>query len=115
MFEMLPEDVRAGLELARKQSLRRGDRLCVHDGDNVYRILRIWDTGFALAAESTPRLRGRVDIYDGMRQLYQCLIIDSDLKGDERVFEFKWFNSVPDRPPADFVRETDAPIALLGR
>lgn len=115
MLEMLPDDVRAGLEMARKQSLKRGGKLCVHDGDNVYRILRIWNDGFALEAKTTPRLRGRVDIYDGSRQLYQCLIIDSDVKGDERVFDFKWFNNVPDRPPADFVREVDAPIALLPR
>lgn len=115
MFEMLPKDVRVGLEMARKQSLKRGDKLCVHDGDDVYRILRIWDDGFALDVKAAPNLRGRVDIYDGSRQLYQCLIIDSDVKGDERVFEFKWFNNVPDRPPADFVRDSNAPIALLGR
>lgn len=115
MFQMFPDEVREGLELARKQSLRRGDKLCVHDGDVVHRILRIWDNGFALSAKTAPRLRGRVDIYDGSRQLYQCLIIDSDVKGDERVFDFKWVNNVPDRPPADFVREADAPIALLPR
>ena len=115
MFQMFPDEVRDGLEMARKQSLKRGDKLCVHDGDAVYRILRLWDNGFALEAKTAPRLRGRVDIYDGSRQLYQCLIIDSDVKGDECVFDFKWVNNVPDRPPADFVRETDAPIALLSR
>lgn len=114
MLEMLPDDVRKGLEQARKQSLKRNDKLCVHDGDQVYRILRIWDDGFALDATSSPRLRGRVEIYDGMRHLYQCLVIDSEVKGEERVFDFKWVNPIPDRPPADFVRETDAPIALLG-
>jgi len=113
MFEMLPEAVREGLAQARKQSLRRGNRLCVHDGDSVYRITRLWDDGFAIDANSAPKLRGRVAIYDGSRQLYQCLVIDSDVTGDERQFTFKWLHAIPDRPPADFVREADAPIAAL--
>ncbi|UWQ99875.1 hypothetical protein K3729_03515 [Rhodobacteraceae bacterium S2214] len=115
MFQMFPQEVREGLEQARKQSLKRNDRLCVHDGDDVYRILRLWDNGFALDAKTSPRLRGRVEIYDGSRHLYQCLVIDSELDGQERVFDFKWVNTIPDRPPADFVREQDAPIALLPR
>jgi hypothetical protein len=115
MFQMYPDAVRDGLEQARAQSLKRNDKLCVHDDDKVYRILRIWDNGFALDAKSAPRLRGRVEIYDGMRHLYQCLVIDSEVTGGERVFDFKWVNTIPDRPPADFVRETDAPIALLPR
>lgn len=114
MFEVLPDDVRDGLAKARQKSLKRGDKLSVRDGDAVYRILRIWDGGFAISADVAPRLRGRVSIYDGARHVYQCLIIDSELSGDERIFDFKWVHHVPDGPPADFIRETDAPIALLG-
>lgn len=112
-YQMLPEDVRKGLELARKQSIQRGTKLCVHDGDDIYRIRRLWNDGFALDAKGSPRLRGRVDVYDGSRHLYQCLVITSEVSGDERVYEFKWLNPIPDRPPADFVRDADAPIALL--
>lgn len=75
----------------------------------------MWDTGFAIEGETAPRLRGRVEIYDGSRLLYQCLVIDSAESGDEYVFEFKWVHAIPDRPPADFVREADAPIAMLSR
>ena len=115
MYEFLPEAVREGLAQARKQSVRRGNRLCVHDGEKVHRISRLWDDGFAIDVKSAPRLRGRVDIFDGNRQLYQCLVINSAEKGDERVFEFKWLHAIPDRPPADFVREADAPIAMITR
>lgn len=115
MIEMLPEAVREGLALARKQSMRRGNRLCVHDGDRVHRICRLWDNGFSLDADTAPRLRGRVEVFDGSRHLYQCLVIDSEISGDERVFEFKWVHAIPDRPPADFVRDVDAPIAMLSR
>ena len=113
MLEMLPEGIREGLAEARRQTLRRGSRLCVHDGDAVYRITRLWDDGFAVDAKKAPRLRGRVAIYDGSRQLYQCLVIDTDVKDDERLFTFKWLHAIPDRPPADFVREADAPIAAI--
>ncbi len=115
MYEFLPEAVREGLAQARQQSVRRGHRLCVHDGEKVHRISRLWDNGFAVDAKSAPRLRGRVDIYDGSRQLYQCLVIDSAAKGGEQVFEFKWLHAIPDRPPADFVRDADAPIAMITR
>lgn len=115
MLEVLPEFVQEGLAQARRQSLRRGNRLCVHDGETVHRVIRLWDDGFALDASAGPRLRGRVAIYDGSRQIYQCLVIDSHVEGDERVFGFKWLHAIPDRPPADFVREADAPIAMLTR
>lgn len=114
MQDELPEAVRKGLEEARRQAMKTRDRLCVHDGDRVYRIRRLWDTGFALEAEGTERLRGRVEIYDGSRHLYQCLVISSDVVGEERVFEFKWTHPVANQPAVDFVREDNAPIALLG-
>lgn len=115
MLEFLPQAVRDGLAQARKQSMRRGNRLSVHDGETIHRINRLWDDGFAVDAKSGPRLPVRVSIYDGTRHLYQCLVIDSADKGEERVFEFKWLHAIPDRPPADFVREADAPIAMISK
>ena len=115
MLEYLPDGVREALALTRKRDMQKGNKLCVHDGDTVYRIRRLWDNGFALDADTAARLRGRVEIYDGPRHLYQCLVIDSAVRGDERVFDFKWVNAIPDRPPADFVREENAPIGLLAK
>ena len=42
MTYTLPKAVREGLQQARRTSLHRNSRLCVHDGDDVYRILRFW-------------------------------------------------------------------------
>ncbi len=114
MYEFLPKAVRQGLEDARKSAMRQKDRLCVHDGDNVYRIRRLWDDGFALDPEGSDKLRGRVDIYDGPRHLYQCLVVNSVVEDGERVFEFKWLTAASDRPALDFVRPDFAPVALLG-
>lgn len=113
MSEFLPEAVRKGLEDARKAALRRSSRLCVHDGDDVYRVLRLWDGGFAMDAEDAPQLRGHVEIYDGARHLYQCLVITSREEDGERIYEFKWHTPVSDRPALDFELEGDAPVALI--
>jgi len=115
MSDFLPEAVRKGLEDARLAMLRRSSKLCIHDGDRIHRILRLWDGGFSLAAKDAPHLRGFVDLYDGPRHIYQCLVVASHDENGERLFDFKWNTAVNDRPPLDFVRETEAPAALIPR
>ena len=105
MYTFLPEAVRQGLEEARKSALKRKDRLSVHDGDDTYRIRRFWDGGFALDLQGSERLRGHVDIYDGPKHLYQCLVVNSVAEDGERVFEFKWLTPVASGPAPDFVRQ----------
>lgn len=115
MSDFLPEAVRKGLEDARLAMLRRSSRLCIHDGDRIHRVLRLWDGGFSLLAEDAPSLRGFVDLYDGPRQIYQCLVVASREEEGERIYEFKWHTAVGDQPPADFARESEAPAALIPR
>lgn len=114
MSDFLPAAVREGLALARKASLHRIDRLCLHDGENVYRIRRFWADGLAISAEHGDKLRGRVEIYDGARHVYQCLIVNGQHDGDECVFAFKWLHPVAERPALDFERAEPAPAGLLG-
>lgn len=113
MIDVLPEHIRQGLETARKASVARGNRLCVHDGGVVYRINRLWSDGFAIDLNDAAKLRGRVEIYDGARHLYQCLIVNSRADGAEMVFDFKWLHPVSTQPAADFVRERDLPAGYL--
>ncbi len=115
MSDYLPEAVRRGLEDARRAAQRRSSRLCIHDGDRVHRVLRLWETGFALDAEDAPVLHGFVDLYDGARHLYQCLVVNSTVEGGERLFEFKWSTAVSDRPALDYEAGTEGPVALLPR
>lgn len=115
MSDYLPEAVRKGLEEARVAMLRRSSRLCVHNGDEVHRVLRLWDGGFALSAKDAPRLRGHVDLYDGSRHLYQCLVVTCHDEGDERIYEFKWSTRVADRPALDFERREEPVAALIPR
>jgi len=113
MNDFLPDAVRQGLEQARKTALRRSTRLCVHDGEEVYAIRRLWDGGFALDADVADKVRGRVEIYDGSRHLYQCLIVGSEKDGDERIFDFKWLHPVKETAPVDYEQPNFVPAGLI--
>lgn len=113
MLEFLPKDVREGLDAARKRDQKKRSRLRVQVGEAVFPVLRFWDEGFALDASLTPNLRGLVDVYDGARHIFQCLIIASAHENGELVCDFKRSTMVSDRAPLDFWRDENAPVALL--
>lgn len=114
MLEFLPKEVREGLEAARKRDLKRKARLRVEVGDAVYPVLRFWDNGFALDADFSPgKLRGLVDVYDGSRHVFQCLIVATSIENGELVCDFKRATAVSDRAPLDFWRRDDAPVGYL--
>ena len=115
MSDYLPKEVREGLEQARKAARRKSNRLRLQAGDEVFPVLRAWDDGFALALEDAPKLRGLVDLFDGARHVSRCLIIASSEEAHEMIYEFKRATEAVDQQPVDFVRERDAPIALLGK
>lgn len=115
MQDDLPREVREGLEAARKRALRHGSRLRLVVGEERLPIRRLWESGVSVDAEGAPHLRGLVDIYDGGRHLYECLIVASEEAAGEMIYEFKRQTPATDRPPADFEQEADAPVALLGR
>ncbi len=117
MNDHLPEAVRLGLEAARAASLKRSNRLCLHDGDSIYRILRMWDDGLALAASDPGPIRAHVDLFDGPRHIASCLIVASDQEpgSGERLYEFKVRTPVAGGPAADFERVEVVPSALIPR
>jgi hypothetical protein len=115
MSEYLPREVRAGLELARKADRKKKSRLKVQVGTQSFTILRYWDQGFALHREDAPHLRGLVDLYDGARHLARCLIVASSEDEHEMVYEYKRATAASDHAPLDYIREKDAPVALIGK
>lgn len=115
MFEFLSREVRAGLEEARKRAERRRSRLRVHAGNEIYPILRFWHDGLALDAAKVSQLRGLVEIHDGSRHLYTSLIVASEVSGGELICEMKRSTPAADQPLADWVRDEDAPVALIPR
>ena len=116
MTTYLPKEVREGLEQARKRDLKKTSRLRVAVGDEVYPVLEFRESGFTLDIENAPKLRGLVDLYDGGRHLYQCLIVASEEEeGAVMRYEFKRSTAAVDKAPLDFARDENAPIALLTR
>ena len=113
MSDDLPKEVREGLKMARKLEMRKKSRLRLHANDDIFPVLRYWDTGFMLDAENAPHLRGLVDIYDGSRHLCQCLIVASSEQGGEVIYEFKRNTVALDKAPLDYYRDENAPVALL--
>lgn len=114
MSTYVSKEISAELDAARIAALKKASRLRVQLGDKTYRVLRLWKDGFTVESDTTPRLRGLVDIYDGARHLYQCLIIAVDVEGPEMRYEFKRSTAHADTAPLDYERDPDAPIALLG-
>lgn len=114
MTTFLPKEVQDGLEQARKHDRRKKARMRVAVDDIThYPVLDFRDGGFALDISNAPKLRGLVDLYDGCRHLYQCLIVASEEDGALMRYEFKRSTAAVDRAPLDFVRDVTAPIALL--
>ena len=115
MSTFLSDEVKAGLEAARKSAQRKASRLRVHVGEDIYPVLRLWETGFAMDLETAPKLRGLVDLYHGGVHLYQCLIVASSQEGNEMQYDFKRNTAAVDKVPLDFYQDPDTPIALLPR
>lgn len=113
MTTYLPKEVQAGLEAARKKSLKKSSRLRVEADGRSFKVLRFREDGFSLDIEDTPHLRGLVDLFDGGRHLSQCLIVASEEDGDLMHYEFKRATQVSDTAPVDFYRGENAPVALL--
>lgn len=113
MEALLPKDIQAGLDAARRAMARKTSRLGLEVDGIRYPVLRMWKTGFAVIAEDVPQIRGLVDIYDGSSHLFQCLIIASEREAGEMHFGFKRATAVAALAPLDFVKAADAPVALI--
>ena len=115
MTTYLPKEVQDGLDAARKIALRTSSRLRVVVDGEAFPILRLSSNGFVVPVDGTPRLRGLVDVYDGGRHLWQCLIIAAEADGPEMHYDFKRQTAALTGPALDFARSPDAPAGLLPR
>ena len=94
MTTFVPKEVQADLDRARLVRMKKASRLRISVDDEIYKVLRMWKTGFSIDAETAPQLRGLVDLYDGAIHLFQCLIIANERDEGEMLFEFKRLTAV---------------------
>lgn len=113
MTTFVPKEVQAGLDNARLAAKKTASRLRLVANDMTYPVLRMWKTGFSLEAQDAPQLRGYVDLYDRENHLFECLIVASEEEIGEMRYEFKRLTAVTYRPPLDFEKLEDAPVALI--
>ena len=107
------DDVVAGLRKAAEKAAKKRGRLCVHVDDEIFPILSMEDSGFVLDGENTPHLRGLVDIYDGARHLWQCLIVRAEHGPRFTHYEYKRQTAADGVQPRDYASERPQPIGLL--
>lgn len=115
MTDFLTDEIRLGLAEARKLAARKSARMQVHVGEEVYPVLRVWETGFALDADDAPHMRGLVDLFEAGRHKAQCLVIASEEEGGEMRYEYKRATQAHEKAPLDFARDPEAPTALIER
>lgn len=115
MTTYLSKELQQGLQAAQKLARTRKSRLRVRVGDEVIPVIRFWDKGFAVDSDAAPRLRGLVDIYDGARHMFQCLIVAADEEDGEMRYDFKRATPATDHAPLDFAPLDDAPVGLIGQ
>jgi len=113
MLEVLPKEVRDGLDAAMKRDRKRQSRLRLQVGEAIFPVLRLSDDEMQLDASLTPHLRGLVDLFDGARHIAQCLIVASTEENGVLVCGFKRSTNVTEGPALDYWRDENAPVALL--
>ena len=113
MEAVFSKEIQAGLDAARLAGLRKASRLRINVDGNVHPVLRMWKTGFAVAAQDAPHLRGLVDLYDGANHLFQCLIVAGEEETGEMQYEFKRATAVASAAALDFEKAANAPAGLI--
>ncbi len=112
MSTFLSEDVQRCLDEARQKNRKQTARLSVMTREGSFPILDQWKTGFSVDCNA-PHLRGFVDLFEGSDHSFQCLIVASEVEGDQIRYEFKRATAVSSTPPADFEMAPDRPVALI--
>lgn len=106
MLEHLPQDVSDALGGAQPRFAARDTRrLRVRIGDATFPVLRMWSDGFAIRAPEAIRLRGFVDILDGLRHRWTCMIVASEFGNGELSCNFKRITPARDTAPRDYCDE----------
>lgn len=113
MEAVFSKEIQAGLDAARLAGLRKASRLRINLDERTYPVLRMWKTGFSVATDDAPHLRGLVDLYDGANHLFQCLIIAGEEEAGEMQYEFKRATAVANAAALDFEKSAYAPAGLI--
>ena len=105
MSTFLSKDVLAGLDDAHKMGIKKQKRFRVEFKKTHYPVLALNQSGFSLEAEIAAEISGLVDLYDGEKNLNQCLIVASTEENGIVHFEYKRKTATTIDAPKDFYQE----------
>jgi len=109
------KEIRDALDTARRLTSQKSSRLRVMANDRVFALDAMWKTGFAIDLADAPRLRGRVDVFEGSHHLFQCLIVANREEQGKMCYDFKRATPVATGAALDFVKEPTADVPRLPR
>jgi len=104
---------RGWIDAFKSADMDRKNRIRVAVDGQEYPVVAMRQSGFTVDRNSTPHLRGCVDLYDGARHIAACLIVRGAPDGDCTQYEFKRRLCVSTVRPLDYVADPQTPIAYL--
>ena len=107
MESVLPGEVLTALEQDRRDSRRARTRHLVVAGERQHRIMELTETGFVIAADDLPHLRGYVEIMLGQERIARRLVVFAWAREGLVGYEFK-HDAASREIPADFVEPDHA-------
>lgn len=106
----LPREVLEGLVQARRLHRRKsGGGMRVQVGQAWYPIRAYDETGFEVARDDAPKLRGLVEIHDGARMVRSALIVAAETLDGAIRYGFKRATAVRSTQPLDYETGGEAP------
>ncbi len=102
MESVLPGDVLSAMEAGRRKGRRARTRHLVVAGARQHRVMELTETGFVIAADGLPHLRGYVAIMLGEEQVAHRLVVFAWVRDGLVGYEFK-HDAASRETPADYV------------
>ncbi len=102
MESVLPGEVLSAIEAGRRKSRRARTRHLVVAGARQHRVMELTETGFVIAADGLPHLRGYVEIMLGEEQIARRLVVFAWARDGRVGYEFK-HDAASRETPADYV------------
>ncbi len=103
MESVLPGEVLSAMEAGRRDSRRARTRHLVVAGERQHRIMELTETGFVIAADGLPHLRGYVEIMLGEELVARRLVVFAWARDGRVGYEFK-HDATSRETPADYVK-----------
>ena len=113
MEPVIQEKIIREIEVDWLKKKRKVSRYNLISDNREIKILSIGEKNFLVDREDADGLRGLVSVFEGTKQIFDCLIVRSENYGAAACFEYKRKTRTDNKPAKDFVIDPDHPIGNL--